>query len=218
MRQASCCLAIAVAAFLLPQTQVAGQEYAPVHADNPVLAASLERIAQGSALWRSDLDAIRAAGRQALVLTTDAVLMVEPTASAASNRPSAMDSLAEVSLVRRGATAVSAVLVVINLPWLEQAHDRRHSTVSDRAADLDRIVIHEVYGHAFPYLVAGDISGRCADPEPGERALDACSITRENAVRAELKLGRRTDYSLSSLALSRPIYGFGFEGGNRRRH
>jgi len=64
-------------------------------------------------------------------------------------------------------------------------------------------LVHEIYGHAIPYLLAGDLSGRCADPKRGERASEACSIQRENAVRAELGLGRRTDYGLSDLALAR---------------
>ena len=77
----------------------------------------------------------------------------------------------------------------------------------EKYADLDRILVHEVYGHAFPYLQAGDESGRCPDPAAGERPQDACSIRRENAVRAELGLGRRTDYGLLSLIVGRPALG-----------
>jgi hypothetical protein len=63
--------------------------------------------------------------------------------------------------------------------------------------------VHEVYGHALPYVVVGDVAGRCADPGKDERATDACAIRRENAVRAELGLGRRSDPGLLSLALAR---------------
>ncbi len=205
MGHAARCFVIAVAAFLIPQTPVSGQGYAPVHADNPTFQASLDRIARGSALWRADLDAIRRTGRQAVVLTPDAVVVVDDTASGAPQR---FDTtvLAEISLVRRTPTKVDAVLAVVNLPLLKTAHDRRGSSDADRDADLDRILIHELYGHAFPYLVAGDVSGRCPDPEPGQRADAACAIVRENAVRAELNLGRRTDYSLDSLSLARPSY------------
>jgi hypothetical protein len=48
------------------------------------------------------------------------------------------------------------------------------------------------------------MSGRCADPAAGERPSDACSIRRENAVRAQLGLGRRTDYGFGALALGHP--------------
>jgi hypothetical protein len=217
MRQAFCCLAVSVAVFLIPPTQalVAGQGASAVQADNPTLLASLDRIARGSALWRTDLDAISRTGRRAVVLTPDAVVVVDSQSPAAPEPFGS--SLAEISLIRSGDTAVDAVLVVVNLPLLDRAHNRRRSTLSEREADLDRILIHEVYGHAFPYLVTGDTSGRCPDPAPGQRAIDACSIARENAVRAELKLGRRTDYSLGSLALARPSLWSSPEGGDRRR-
>lgn len=205
MGHAARCFVIVVAAFLIPQTHVSGRGYVPVHADHPTLQASLERIARGSALWRADLDTIRAAGRQALVLTPDAVVVVDDEASSA-HRPFDKTVLAEISLIRRTATKVDAVLAVVNLPLLNKAHDRRGSSDADRDADLDRILIHELYGHAFPYLVAGDVSGRCPDPERGQRAEEACAIVRENAVRAELNLGRRTDYSLDSLSLARPSH------------
>lgn len=215
MGHAARCLVITLAAFLLPQAYVSGRGFAPVHADHPALQASLERIARGSALWRADLEAIRATGRRALVLTPDAVRVVDAQDSA-SAQPFGDAMLAEISLVRGHATAVNAVLVVVNLPLLDRAHNRRGSSDAEREADLDRILIHEVYGHAFPYLVAGDVSGRCADPVQGERAVDACAIVRENAVRAELDLGRRTDYSLNSLSLARPSYWFSQPRGDRQ--
>jgi hypothetical protein len=59
-----------------------------------------------------------------------------------------------------------------------------------------------VYGHAVPYLEAGHLSGRCADPEPGQPATQSCAIQRENVVRAELRLGRRTDAALGGLILA----------------
>jgi hypothetical protein len=95
------------------------------------------------------------------------------------------------------------VFVVVNLDLIDRAHAARNSLPAERDADLDRVLVHEVYGHAFPYLLAGNLSGRCADPIAGERAVDACSIRRENAVRAELGLGRRTDYGVAGLSLSR---------------
>jgi hypothetical protein len=95
------------------------------------------------------------------------------------------------------------VVVVVNLSLIQRIHNERLTVARELDADLDRILVHEVYGHAIPYLLAGNLSGRCPDPEPGERAPDACSIQRENAVRAELGLGRRQDHGLSSLALAR---------------
>jgi hypothetical protein len=97
---------------------------------------------------------------------------------------------------------IDAVVVVVNLRLVQESHDARLSLPRDFEADLDRILVHEVYGHAVPYLLAGDLSGKCPDPRADESAADACSIQRENAVRAELGLGRRADHGHSSLALA----------------
>jgi hypothetical protein len=111
--------------------------------------------------------------------------------------------LAEVAPVPHRDSTVDVVLVVINLRLLEESHRSARSVPSDFEADLDRILVHEVYGHAVPYLLAGHLSGRCPDPGPGERAPDACSVRRENAIRAELGLGRRTSYGLDDLNITR---------------
>jgi hypothetical protein len=47
------------------------------------------------------------------------------------------------------------------------------------------------------------MSGRCADPTPDERPSEACSIKRENEIRAELRLGRRMDRGFEGLTLTR---------------
>jgi hypothetical protein len=62
-----------------------------------------------------------------------------------------------------------------------------------------------VYGHAAPYLLSGSERGRCPDPVDGQFADEACSIRRENAVRAEAGLGYRSDYGLLSLDLGRAL-------------
>jgi hypothetical protein len=175
---------------------------APLVTTEARLAASLERIARGSALWRADLEAVRGTGRHAFIFTPAHVVTVDERAVGASEAFD-LSVLAEVAPVMSGDSQVSAVLVVVNLDLLDRMHSRRGSLPAERDADLDRILVHEVYGHAFPYLRAGSLSGRCPDPTAGEPAVTACSIVRENAVRAELGLGRRADYGLNSLLLSR---------------
>jgi hypothetical protein len=173
----------------------------PVHSGNATLQQSLKRIAGGSGLWRDALEALRGTGRYALVLTPDQVVV----ADIAGDGLRAFDHsvLAEVAPVESPESRVNVVLVVINLPLLEQAHAARRSLPAEFEADLDRILVHEIYGHAMPYLFAGDMGGKCADPSPGERPSDACAIRRENAVRAELRLGRRVDAGLEGLSLAR---------------
>jgi hypothetical protein len=174
----------------------------PLVTTNPVVRASLARIAQRSALWREAVDAMRDVGRRALILTPDQVVVADAAGGAVKD---GFDPtiLAEVAPVPKADSGVDVVLVVVNLSLRTESHRLAQSVPAEFEADLDRILVHEIYGHAVPYLLAGHLSGRCPDPTPGERAVEACSIRRENAVRAELGLGRRTSYGLDDMNLSR---------------
>jgi hypothetical protein len=176
----------------LPKDEALG----PVLASNPALVASLARISRGSPTWRSAIDSVRQTGRMVLVATLQELQ--------SGQHRDAFDTteLAEVVPVLNRANEIPLVIVGVDLRLLQRIHDERRSVPRDVDADLDRIIVHEVYGHAIPYLLAGNLSGRCADPGSGERASDACSIRRENAVRAELGLGRRLDGGVSSLTLA----------------
>jgi hypothetical protein len=173
----------------------------PLQAHNTLIRESLARIEGRSPLWREAIGELRRSRRSAHVLTPDQVVVD----SASGREPAgAFDTvLAEAAPVLHADSQVDVVLVVVNVDLIEQLHRRTGSLPAELHADLDRIIVHEVYGHAMPYLLAGDLSGRCADPLPGQPAHDACAIRRENAVRAELGLGRRMDYGLSDLYLAR---------------
>jgi hypothetical protein len=204
-------LALPVVTILTIQAQIAQaqdrQGARQTSADSPfittnrILQASLNRIAEGSALWRTALNAVRTTGRHALVVTPDEAI-VSDQRKRSSIDGFDPDGLAEVMTVVGADSQVAVVLVVVNLPLIQGAHDARRSLPREFEADLDRVIVHEIYGHAVPYLVSGTLSGRCADPREGERASHACSIRRENAVRAELGLGHRIDPGLSSLSLA----------------
>ena len=185
-----------------PQARPESGPNPPVFSTNVLLEASLNRIFRGSVSWREAIEAVRKTGRRVLVVTPD-----DPIVDAGNNENDhdTFDpaGLAEVVPALGKDAQLRFVLVIVNLPLVQRMHDSIMSTPWDLEADLDRILIHEVYGHAIPYLLAGSLSGRCADPKPGERPADACSIRRENAVRAELGLGLRTDRGLSSLSLAR---------------
>ena len=178
---------------------------APLVTTNRTLHASLQRIASRSALWREAVDTIRGAGRHVFVLTPDQVKVADELHD---ERTDAFDPtvLAEAAPGPDENSHVRVVLVVVNLALIEEIHRDKSRLPGELDADLDRILIHEIYGHAFPYLLAGNMSGRCADPKPHERASDACSIRRENAVREQLGLGRRMGYGLEGLALARSWY------------
>ena len=166
-----------------------------------LLRASLYRIGVGSALWREASARIFAGGGRVLVVTPSELRTT-------GLRPGTFDPgmLAETIPVAGRDSRIQLVVVVVNLRSIAEAHNARLSVAREVEADLDRILVHEVYGHAIPYLLAGDLSGHCADPKRGERASTACSIRRENAVRAELGLGHRDDYGLESLRLARGVW------------
>ena len=197
-------LTAVVGAILCPAPALAqpAAEHLPVRTKNPVIEASLKRISSGSALWREALDSLTATGRHAVVLTHDQVIVGD--SAGAAPRPFDPTVLAGVSPVSAPNGTVGVVIVIVNLALLQNSHRNRHSLPWEFEADLDRILIHEVYGHAMPYLLAGNLAGKCADPAADERPTEACSIKRENAVRAELGLGRRKDSGLDGLALMRP--------------
>jgi hypothetical protein len=167
-------------------------------ATHPLVRASLDRLWDGSPSWRASLQGLPR-DRTVVVLTPDEVRVQDGRRT----RPFEADLLGEVTPVAENDGRIRQVVVVVNVPLIESTHARRLSTLSELYADLDRVVAHEVFGHAIPYLVAGDVSGRCADPAAGERPEDSCAIRRENLIRAELGLGRRTDAGLFGLALAR---------------
>jgi hypothetical protein len=206
-------LALAITAFVADGKPLGAQSAVPatlttttgpLFSSNPLLQATLERIGKRSTLWRNDLDAVGRNGRRVLVLTPDQVVVADSQdgAGAGAFDPTAVAAAAPVPDAE---SRVDLVLVVVNLPLIEDAHRRKGSLPGELHTDLDLIVMHEVYGHALPYLLAGHLSGRCPDPAPGQRATDACSIQRENALRKELGLGRRTSYSLRDLLLARGV-------------
>ena len=161
---------------------------------------SLNRLFERSASWRAALATIERLGRKVVVVTPKHVRVKDPDSG--KMRSFDDDVIAEVQPLAENETRVDAVVVVINLDLLAFLRGSQ-MTMGDFEDDLDRILAHEVYGHAFPYLLAGDLSGKCADPAKGQRAEDACAIKRENEIRAELRLGQRREYGLDGLAVAR---------------
>jgi hypothetical protein len=171
----------------------------PILVEHPTLSASLARIYAGSPRWRAALDEVVNTGRRVVVVTPDKVRVRDEQGG--REAPFDPTVLAEVQPMADEWSRVDTVVVVINLPLLEKLYS--DASPIDLEADLDRILAHEVYGHALPYVLAGHLSGKCADPLPGQRATDACAIKRENEVRGELRLGERRGYGLDGLTIAR---------------
>jgi hypothetical protein len=193
--------ALTVAAFPVRTDEQRPRAWAAsIQTNHSELHDSLERLYSRSKLWRTAVGELETLGRRVVVVTPKHVRVQDPR----DGRIRAFDEdvIAEVQPLAEQGTRVDAVVVVVNVELLES---RRTiwTTRIDFENDLDRIIAHEVYGHAIPYLLAGDLSGRCADPVKGQRIGDACAIQRENAIRGEAGLGTRIDNGLSSLSLAR---------------
>lgn len=175
---------------------------APVITNHPIIQQSLRRLAIRSAAWRAAAADIERLGRKAVVVTPKQVRVKDPKSGAVGSFD--QDVLAEVQPLAEHETRVDAVVVVVNVELLQRMQGQL-ATIGDFEDDLDRIIAHEVYGHAFPYLLAGDLAGKCADPVAGQRPEEACAIKRENEIRSELRLGQRKDSGLNGLTIARRL-------------
>jgi len=148
-------------------------------------------IAAESPSFREALKAVTATGRRAVLITPDKF-----------DGLFAADTLAQAEPVTDDQSRVDYVLVVVNLELLHKLSGLPMTAV-DFEDDVDRILAHEVYGHAVPYLLAGTLTAKCADPAIGQSASASCAVQRENVVRREMRLGQRIEYGRDSLALAR---------------
>lgn len=163
---------------------------------------AIERLDRKSRLWREALGRVATLERRILIMTPDRIVVEESTGALVAFDG---NTIAEVSPVLDADGTVNTVMVVLNVALLDSLHTRLGSKAGELEADLERVLAHEVYGHAIPYLMAGSLDGQCPDPVPGQTAKDACSIRRENEVRREANLGQRSDYELDGLALGRRL-------------
>ena len=154
---ASTAAAQSIQAQTVSNPPLATSDSSPLLTTSRTLQASLGRIWRGSPLWREAIASVRKTGRQ--------VLVVEPADVMIAGRRGDRGALdhgvvAEAYPVVAEDSQIPVVVVVVNLRLVQETHDARLSVLRDFEADIDRILVHEVYGHAVPYLLAGDLSGR----------------------------------------------------------
>ena len=183
-------MAAIVAALPLP---VWAQDAAggPVQVSQAVLASSVQRLTAQSPSWREAINAVASTGRRAVLITPDQV-----------KTPIDATTLAQVFPIADEQSRVNTVLVVVNLELLHRLSGLPVTAV-DFEDDVDRLIAHEVYGHAIPLLLSGSLAGNCADPVAGQSAIASCVIQRENVIRREMRLGLRFEYGRESLAIAR---------------
>jgi hypothetical protein len=157
------------------------------------LAQAAARLVERSPSFRAALDSVATLGRTILLLSLDEVI--------GADEQLAREGVAVANPVVQPDSSVQAGMVILNLRNLRAVYEAAGVSAEEFERDLMRIIAHEVYGHAIPYVLAGHVRESCPDPRAGEH--DACSIRRENVVRAEAGLGLRRSYDLSGLSIGR---------------
>jgi hypothetical protein len=109
-----------------------------------------------------------------------------------------------VQMDEPGSPRIDLIVVRVHRARLQAAARWRSLLGSARAqrwldSTTDAILIHEIWGHLIPVLEAGDYTGNCPDPTPGQHDLDSCVMQRENGLRAEIGLKPRKRYSIHLL-------------------
>ena len=184
-------MGVLFAAIVLIGYPLAVSADAPLVVSNATLVASVDRLSAESRTFRDAVAAVAATGRHTVLTTPDKVSFPFDRTVLAQGYPMSDDD-----------GRVDTMVIVINLELLQKLSGLSMTAV-DFEDDLDRIVAHEIYGHAVPVLLAGNLSGNCADPAIGQSALTSCAVQRENVIRREMRLGQRLEYGRDSLALAR---------------
>ncbi|MBI4519660.1 MAG: hypothetical protein HY701_02390, partial [Gemmatimonadetes bacterium] len=153
---------------------------------NELLADRLVSLAKRSPTWRAAMDSLAATGFQVLVMDAGQAPRILPAL-----RDYEPDHVGEVIPLRNPLGAMIGAAVTVDLARLRRLVDTAALPRRVLEMDIDRILIHELYGHVLPLARARRLEGGCPDPAPGEPASSSCAIERENVIRAELGMERR---------------------------
>jgi len=167
---------------------------------SPLLGKRMAHLAERSRIWRAGMDSLAASGFRVVVAEPEQAR--ERVAGLGAYTP---EHVGEVLAVWDEQGRIVGAVVTVDVAKLRELYELTDLSEETFLADVDRILIHEIYGHVVPLAASRQISGGCPDPAPGEPALASCAIERENAIRAELGLEPRTVYDLRGLAVGRAL-------------
>jgi hypothetical protein len=181
-----------------------------LHILHPYLAARLQLLESRSPRLQNEMNAIRQ-GHLPVVLATSGPLS-EISHGVALRERMPDFRLGEFRVVHHpGRREVAALVIRVNLQqiverqqrWLRSQasrHPSRPDAMTEFEAAVDAILIHEIWGHLIPVVLAGSPHARCPDPLPGQADLASCVLQRENELRQEIGLQPRTRYKFSRYA------------------
>jgi hypothetical protein len=165
-----------------------------------MLAEGMAQLAAGSATWRAALDTLAAENFAVLVATPEEARRVFAEAALGG-----AGELGAVGVLRDAGGRIAGAVVLIDVPRLRRLCLKANEPLATLQGDVQRLLIHELYGHVVPLARSRTEAGGCPDPGPGEPAASSCAIVRENRIRAEMGLEPRRSYDLSGLAIGRRL-------------
>jgi hypothetical protein len=177
-----------------------------LHVLDGYLASRLASLEARAPSLGAALDSVRRGRLIVRLGTPEQTTRVEPWAGARL-RPARLAQLVARFDTLTG--AVHAIVVQVDLNAIARHRLREIPppaawfSRAQRQARFDRVVddilIHEVWGHLVPLVLAGSMSGACRDPVAGEADVNSCVLKRENALRTELGRELRRTYAMADL-------------------
>ena len=160
---------------------------------NPVLAERIAQIELKSPKFRAAWQMVQSSGVP-IRIGTDADVR-DQLPSWYRNNP---DHWAGVTVARGGEGNLTGAVVALRVDQIQRFADEHAYAEGYLENELDRVLIHEIYGHLVPVVEARDMSKGCPDaPRPGEEK--PCVAIREEEIAAELeRYGNAIDVTVTS--------------------
>lgn len=147
----------------------------------PVLADRIQHIARQSPSFRAAWDMVQASGVPVRVGTYAQLQSRLPRWY--RQHPAEWAGVTVISADARA--GISGAIVVVRITPLEQAARGLPPGNDYVRSEIDRVLIHEIYGHLAPVVASGDARQECPDQlRPGEAT--PCVQLRERKIAAEL--------------------------------
>lgn len=152
-----------------------------------LLAEHITQISQKSPTFRAAWQKLQSADVP-ISIGTDAQLRAE-LPSWYRNHPG---NWAGVTVAKGGEGSLNSAVVALSVSAMKQiAEDAVYTGTDYLTGELDRVLIHEIYGHLVPVVEARDMAKGCPDAvRPGES--QSCVSVREAEIAAELANYRGT--------------------------
>jgi hypothetical protein len=164
-----------------------------LHILDGFLATRLERLEKLSPRLHEAMNHVRAGELPVYIGTPTQIAAYHASTRVLGDRLTREERIAEMAAVLESADSDRFLFGVVRID-MERVASRRTGAAFD--AEVDAILIHEVWGHLVPVAENPIRSSMCRDPRPGEPALESCAMRRENDLRQELGLSPRKHYPL----------------------